>query len=495
MSKLLASVSVAGVVVFQAAGFPSWMGTYSPHVVHDGGNPGTFTILMNQDYSGLHSEVSIQVNGGGWIPYTMGYVGNVDGNSKWEFVGGGMFPPTQLVEFYFHGWDDWGGDIWDSNSGANYSFYAGHNGIVQWIGNTYQFPADSDLDAGEDLWINMESWPPGAGQQGSVYYTFDGGRHWQVSQMTFNGQQSANDHWSVNLGSFPAATVIRYAVNIVDYAGGSHWDNSGGADFFTQVNYDPAADEDGDAVPNGWELANGQDPNYAGDALRDSEEDGLVAREEYKEGVLPSVADTDLDGVLDGIEAYGLLTDPASSNNHSLIVIETQNGSEATTNMLGLWDVDGTTIFGSERRGWVEYDFDLLLPEVYLLEVELGHKDMGLALTHESLFSIYVDGQRLRTEAISTSGTVTRTMRAVTPYLTAGTHSVRVVSDNSFGLTVPAVSQVSVLSIPGPDLDANGIKDWTDNWLIERNGIKTSSLMLATLHLHTSKVAHPILTC
>ncbi|HPV47552.1 MAG TPA: hypothetical protein PLD40_08205, partial [Kiritimatiellia bacterium] len=39
--------------------FPSWMGVYGSYTTHNGSNPGVYTILMNQDYWGLHAEVGI----------------------------------------------------------------------------------------------------------------------------------------------------------------------------------------------------------------------------------------------------------------------------------------------------------------------------------------------------------------------------------------------------------------------------------------------------
>ena len=42
--------------------FPSWMGVYGSYTTHNGSNPGVYTILMNQDYYGLHAEVGIGIS-------------------------------------------------------------------------------------------------------------------------------------------------------------------------------------------------------------------------------------------------------------------------------------------------------------------------------------------------------------------------------------------------------------------------------------------------
>lgn len=65
-----------------AMAFPTWMGVYGTTVRHaDGQNPGTYMIMMNQDYVGLHAEVGVQVNGGAWQVYSMSYLNRTDNNS------------------------------------------------------------------------------------------------------------------------------------------------------------------------------------------------------------------------------------------------------------------------------------------------------------------------------------------------------------------------------------------------------------------------------
>jgi hypothetical protein len=75
-----------------------------------------------------------------------------------------------------------------------------------------------------------------------------------------------------------------------------------------------AADQDGDGMPDDWELANGLNPNSGSDARSDADADGLAARDEYRWGTDPNVADTDHDGLTDEYEvlAGGDPTDPHS---------------------------------------------------------------------------------------------------------------------------------------------------------------------------------------
>jgi hypothetical protein len=63
-----------------------------------------------------------------------------------------------------------------------------------------------------------------------------------------------------------------------------------------------AVDDDGDGMPNYWELKNGFDPHDPKDALLDADDDGLTNLQEYRRGTDPHNPDTDGGGVKDGAE-------------------------------------------------------------------------------------------------------------------------------------------------------------------------------------------------
>ena len=133
---------VIGLIAGNAASawaFPSWMGVYGSYVTHNGSNPGVYTVLMNQDYSGLHAEVGIGISNN-WATHSMTYMGNADGNSLWQYYPGEALATNTTVYYYFHAWDDWGGNIYANNGGSNYSFVAGP-AELDWIGATEHTPA------------------------------------------------------------------------------------------------------------------------------------------------------------------------------------------------------------------------------------------------------------------------------------------------------------------------------------------------------------------
>ncbi len=76
-----------------------------------------------------------------------------------------------------------------------------------------------------------------------------------------------------------------------------------------------AGDADCDGLSDGWELANGLDPSWAGDALLDRDGDGLSNAEELALGTNPNSADTDGDGFSDRDELLAGF-DPLDPNDH-----------------------------------------------------------------------------------------------------------------------------------------------------------------------------------
>ena len=77
-------------------------------------------------------------------------------------------------------------------------------------------------------------------------------------------------------------------------------------------------DVDGDQVPDDWEVFQGFNPSNAGDAVLDTDGDGLTNRAEFNHASDPHLKDTDGDGFEDGYEV-SRGTDPALVSSSPLI--------------------------------------------------------------------------------------------------------------------------------------------------------------------------------
>jgi len=216
-------------------GFPTWIGVYGAYERHASGNPGTFTILMNQDYSGLHAEVGVQINGGEWNSYEMSYDGNVEGNSVWVVTPGAVFPAGATVTYYFHGYDDWGDHIYDSDNGNNYSFTTSGGGGtgINWgplrALPTTAYPQSPELAAygGEIFAV----WSEGDYQSTSIYFSKNpGASDWQPAI------EIANDY-------YPHVAVSSSGIHLI-YGGSAtaHYIRStdGGASWSSTIDFSGA---------------------------------------------------------------------------------------------------------------------------------------------------------------------------------------------------------------------------------------------------------------
>ena len=160
----------------------------------------------------------------------------VIGNNDLLHVNLGKFPGGTTLKFAVQVIDANGVSRWDNNNGADFSRNIQRGTLaIGWSGRANHWPLDGNIEPTTDVWIDIESWPQGAGVGGEVTYSTDGST-WLTAPLAFRNAQDNNDFWNCNLGTFPAGTDIRYSVKLVDTTGGEHWHDNGGANFSAKVN-------------------------------------------------------------------------------------------------------------------------------------------------------------------------------------------------------------------------------------------------------------------
>jgi hypothetical protein len=102
-------------------------------------------------------------------------------------------------------------------------------------------------------------------------------------------------------------------------------------------------DADGDGLPDGWEDEFGFDV-AADDRANDDDHDGLVAAGEWQRGTDPTVADTDGDGLLDGV-------DPAATTPADGIAIANA-GADVEVDPFEVVSLDSSGSTGATRYVW-----------------------------------------------------------------------------------------------------------------------------------------------
>ncbi|MBU0676852.1 MAG: hypothetical protein KJ626_01940 [Verrucomicrobia bacterium] len=208
-TRQVRTLALAVTMIFVAGAalaFPTWMGVYGSYERHAGSNPGTFTILMNQDYAGLHADVGVQVNGGEWNTHQMSWVGNIDGNSQWEFTPASPFPAGSTVTYYFHGYDDWDGSIYDSDNANNYSFTVSGGGSSLSWGSPRLIPTAAQPQ-------NVEL----AGDGTDLYAVWNEG-DWQGNEIFFS-KKAAGADWqtkiSIDTDLYPHIAASSTGIHVI----------------------------------------------------------------------------------------------------------------------------------------------------------------------------------------------------------------------------------------------------------------------------------------
>ncbi len=115
-------------------------------------------------------------------------------------------------------------------------------------------------------------------------------------------------------------------------------------------------DSDADGLPDWWERFFGLDRENAADAGSDRDSDGLTAAQEYAAGSLPDDADSDDDGLTDGVEVGTHRTDPRHEDTDRDGLPDAQELADGTNPTLP--DSDGDGLVDGEETLWLANPLD-----------------------------------------------------------------------------------------------------------------------------------------
>lgn len=154
-----------------------------------------------------------------------------------------------------------------------------------------------------------------------------------------------------------------------------------------------------------------------------------------------------------------LLADP--SNIQTLVQID---GASFTAS-LGHWKVLGKSAYDLDVRGYVEYTFSAPEADMYRLEIEgatqrqTGQKQDAYELV------LSLDGEDLGRQTLLVEGKQSGLVHTMTPWIKAGTHTLRIFWDNALWRQSLRINGVRLQKVMGPDANGNGIKDWAEEQL------------------------------
>ena len=230
-------------------------------------------------------------------------------------------------------------------------------------------------------------------------------------------------------------------------------------------------DNDGDGMPNAWELMYGLNPEDPSDKWGDLDGDGLTNYEEYLHGTDPANSDTDGDGISDGVEIRYLGSNPLFDDLDGDISTIFEIEGSAFGHAVGDWGKWGGEAYSRGLRGQLEYDVSVPFAGVYRIEV-VGWGYGGLTTElHGYANSEYIGTSRLRLGIEATN-----TCHFFTPWLTQGVHRIAICWDNIHSSARIRVSRIRVQQMGGSDTNANGMPDWVEQRLMQFATIDTLSV-------------------
>jgi|GEM_PF-1295115 len=227
-------------------------------------------------------------------------------------------------------------------------------------------------------------------------------------------------------------------------------------------------DRDNDCLPDSWESSVGLNP--ADDGLIDPSQgeyadpdgDGLTNLVEFQHGTNPFSSDTDGDGFSDHDEIFYYHTDPTVSNFLNPVLIATPDLRQYTTATTGSWSNSANgSVSAADRRGGITYTFSVTEPGVHELAITGGAisstpwstKLLNLVLSLD-------EDPPFATGTISSKNGAPGTLRALTPWLAIGPHTLTIFHDNVLADLHLRLDSVTISRLGGADLDEDGIPDW-----------------------------------
>ena len=220
-------------------------------------------------------------------------------------------------------------------------------------------------------------------------------------------------------------------------------------------------------------MAHGLNPLDPADARRDNDYDGLTNLQEFQRGSDPKMADTDGDGVPDGLEVDFAHTDPLVANPGLVTEVKKVNGAQGT-NFLGRWAVDGNDLYALDRRGSVDFVLSNVSSNKFLLQIEGTQNQSGSPVQVFELM-VSLDGEDLGRHLLYAGYGTNGIVEYVTPFLGKGKHTVSVFWEGAASHSSLRLHQVRLEKIAGPDSNGNGIADWVDAMLAAESGLDTNT--------------------
>jgi regulation of enolase protein 1 (concanavalin A-like superfamily) len=183
--------------------------------------------------------------------------------------------------------------------------------------------------------------------------------------------------------------------------------------------------------------------------------------------------DSDGDGISDWEEAWFYKTDPGVADIGIGATVADLQGAAGAAGF-GSWRIENGSLISQTVSARADYTVSVTEPGIYRLEVEV---DVARNSSYSDVYPIalYVDGMLVQRFDVYLDGEEPGVLRAATPWLLPGTHTVGVYYENTFSFRYLQINSVKLQSLTGPDANSNNVPDWAETLLDSENGIETAA--------------------
>lgn len=144
----------------------------------------------------------------------------------------------------------------------------------------------------------------------------------------------------------------------------------------------------------------------------------------------------------------------------------------STNGSLGAWAIDGAGIYSTGIRGFLDYSVTTTADDAYRIEIEgreHNYRDPPLEMPIE----VSIDGEALGRLNLPYGPQTNGMLHCFTPFIRAGSHSIRLAWDNVDPRRSLYVQAVRLQSLTTPNDPSSGLRAWVANRLIAQSGIES----------------------
>lgn len=227
-------------------------------------------------------------------------------------------------------------------------------------------------------------------------------------------------------------------------------------------------DVDDDNLPDAWETSKSLNPanngrTSAGDGeYGDPDIDRLTNLEEFQNGTNPFSTDSDGDTIpdYDEVKLYG--SNPTVSNNLAPVTLSLPALNQYTA-ATGAWinNANGS-LTASDYRGTISYTFTVTQPGVHEVVLAAAVISPTAWLTSTFPVELSINGASIAQRTMSSRYGAADTLRAITPWLGVGNHTVTVHHHNFSASLRLRIDSLALKRLGGIDLDSDGVPDWIE---------------------------------